>query len=584
LSQAVRYTEPAIVMVNEMADANVAGSERLDGDAGGSVLRGWLRAEGFGDLTRSRPVIGVCSSWSELNPCNAGLRDLAAAVKRGVIQAGGLPLEFPTISIGENFVSPTSMLLRNLMSMDVEEMVRRSPIDGVVLLGGCDKTIPAMLMGAASAGKPAVVVAAGPRLESRFRGEPLVTDDYWRLAAQRRAGEIDDREWDQLETCFNISVGTCNVMGTASTMAIATEAMGMSLPGSAVIPAPDGRRSQAAERSGIQAVLAVRNDLTPSQVMTQAALDNGMRAVLAVSGSANALIHLAAIAARLDLDMSPARVKQLAETTPTLTAVRPAGPTLLSAFHEAGGVPTLLRGLGDLMDLDAVTVTGLTWRDLLADAAQPDGTVIRTARQPIHAQSEIRVLHGNLAPRGAIVRTSTATPALLKHAGPAVVFDGVDDMYARINDPALNIAADSVLILRGIGPQGAPGMPEANGIPIPDALYRSGVRDMLRVTDARVSGTHPGTMVLHVTPEAAVGGPLGAVRDGDTVSLDALAGALTVHIDDAELARRSTRPPTTSSGQATRGYEALYVDHVLQADEGCDFDFLRGGEFGRVAR
>ncbi|MEU8803260.1 dihydroxy-acid dehydratase [Spirillospora sp. NPDC048819] len=549
-------------------------STRLDGGAGGMVLRSWLHAEGFGASASARPVIGICTSWSELNPCNAGLRDVGAAVKRGVLRAGGLPLEFPTISLGENFLTPTAMLLRNLMAMDVEEMTARSPVDGVVLLGGCDKTLPAQLMGVASAGKPALVVPAGPRLESRFRGRPLVTDDYWDLAAQRVAGRLPAAEWACLETCLNISPGTCNVMGTATTMAVVAEALGMSLPGAALIPAVDGRRFQLAEATGAVAVAAVEAGLTPEKIMTRGALGNALRAVLAVGGSTNAVIHLTAVAGRLGLRLGLDDVAELAMTTPQLAAIRPSGPHLLSDFAEAGGVPALLRALEPLLDTGATTVTGESLAKVIAAAPEPDGAVIHPVDAPLRPDGGLTVLRGSLAPRGALIKNSAAEPRLWRHTGPALVFDGRADMQARIHDRNLPVTPDTVLVLRGAGPRGGPGMPEAGGIPVPSKLFEVGVTDMVRVSDARMSGTQGGAVVLHVTPEAAVGGPLALVRDGDLVRLDVRAGTLDLLVDAAELDRRGTcwQAPAPA---ARRGYEALYTRHVLQADEGCDFDFLR---------
>jgi len=550
-------------------------SERFDGAGPGMVLRTWLHAEGFGSSAASaRPVIGICTGHSELNPCDAGQREVAEAVRRGVLLAGGLPLEFPTISIGENFVRPTSMLLRNLMAMDVEEMVARSPIDGVVLLGGCDKTLPAQLMGAASAGKPALVVPSGPRLESTFRGAPLVTDDFWTLAAQRSAGQLSDREWSCLETCLNVSVGTCNVLGTASTMATAAEALGMALPGAALIPAADGRRRQIAEETGRAAVAATRAGITPAQVMTAGAVDNALRVVFALAGSTNAVIHLEAIAGRLGHRLGIDHVARLAASTPVLAAVRPSGPRLLSELQDAGGVPALLKVLEPLLDTGVQHVLGRSLKETLAEVPGPTGDVIRPLDNPIRADGGLTALRGSLAPRGAVIKSSAADEGLWRHTGPAVVFEGPADLAARIHDPDLPVTPDSVLVLRGAGPRGGPGMPEAGGIPIPAMLFRDGVRDMVRISDARMSGTQAGTVVLHITPESAVGGPLGLVRDGDPISLDIAAGRLDLLVEEPELARRRaawTPPPPT----ARRGYEAMYVRHVLQADEGCDFDFLR---------
>jgi len=553
-------------------------SRRMDGP-GGMVLRSWLRAQGFGELSHSRPVIGICSSWSQLNPCNAGLRAVGAAVARGVVAAGGLPLVFPTISLGENFLTPTSMLLRNLMSMDVEEMIARSPIDGVVLLGGCDKTIPALLMGAASAGKPAVVVAAGPRAESRWEGRPLVTDDFWEIAAQRRAGQVTEAQWRKLETCFNTTVGTCNVIGTATTMALVAEALGVSLPRSALIPAPDGRRLQSSEAAGMVAVAATKAALTPAKIITAEAIDNALRVVLGVAGSTNAVLHLAALAGRLGLTFDLEHVAELARTTPLVTSVRPTGPNLLSELEESGGTPAVLRALAPLINRNCLTVTGQTMAEVIEDAPQPDGTIVRSMEDPIATAGGLRVLHGSLAPGGAVVKIAGGDPALRRHSGPAIVFDGASDLQARVHDPNLGATPNSILVMRGAGPVGGPGMPEAGGIPIPEPLFRLGIRDMVRISDARMSGTQAGTVILHVAPESAVGGPLALVRDGDIITVDTESGTLDLQVDTDVLAERrravvAAQKKIQQPGKR-RGYESLYIEHVLQADAGCDFDFLR---------
>jgi dihydroxy-acid dehydratase len=571
-----RYVDHLIAVPTRGAYLVPAGSARLDGPDGGMVLRSWLHAEGFGDIARTgRPVIGICSTWSELNPCNAGLREVADAVSRGVAEAGGLPLQFPTISLGENFLTPSAMLLRNLMAMDAEEMISRSPIDGVVLLGGCDKTIPALLMGAASAGKPAVVVPAGPRTESTFRRKPLVTDDYWQLAAERAAGLLPEADWACLETCLNVSVGTCNVMGTAATMALAAEALGMAMPGTAFIPAVDARRLQDAVRAGEVAMSATRRGLSPTRIMTAAAFDNALRTVLAAAGSTNALLHLTAIAGRLGISITPERINELARTTPLVADVRPAGRHLLSALWTAGGVPAIQRALGPLLDHDALTVTGDTVASVISQAPAPDGAVIRTRENPVAQDGGLRMLRGSLAPSGAVIKTAGADPRLLAHTGRAIVFESAADLKARVHDPALGATADSVLVLRNAGPVGGPGMPEAGGIPVPAPLFAAGVTDILRISDARMSGTQSGAVVLHAAPEAAVGGPLALVRDGDLIRVDVQSGSIDLLVDEGELDRRQASwvPPAPSAG---RGYESLYVRHVLQADQGCDFDFLRG--------
>ena len=552
-----------------------------DGDAlAGDELypmlrRAWLRGAGWSAAeVRRRPVIGVCNSWSELNPCNANLRELAEHVKRGVVAAGGLPLEFPTISLNENFVAPTTMYLRNLMALDVEETIRASPIDGVVLLAGCDKTVPAQLMGAASANKPAVMLTAGHRDVSRWRGGPLTIDDVWELRDERRAGRLTDEEWAQLEGCVNVSGGTCNVMGTAVTMAAVGEALGMALPGAAGLAAGDARRRSIAVATGAAAVARARAGRTPDQILTAGALDNAARVLLAVSGSTNAVIHLLALAGRLGIAFPLARFAALSATTPVLADVRPAGPYFLEDFGVAGGVSTVMRELGDLLDLDARSATDAPWRDELCGARAATGDAIRPRTDPVATEGGIAVLSGNLAPRGAIFKRAAGAPRLWRHAGPAVVFDDLADLDARIADPDLPVTPDSVLVLRHAGPIGGPGMPEAGNLPIPPKLVRAGVTDMVRISDARMSGTARGAVALHVAPEAAIGGPIALVRTGDEIALDAIEGRLDLLVDEAELTRRRAewRP---RSEEPARGYARLYHQHVLQADEGCDFDFLR---------
>ncbi len=559
-------------------DLPVGTSARLDAtDVHGLAARAFLRSEGLSaEAVRSRPIVGIANSWSELNPCNAGLRDLATAVKRGVVAAGGLPLEFPTISLAEPFVAPTTMLLRNLMSIDVEEMIRANPIDAVVLLGGCDKTTPAQLMGAASAGKPAIQLGAGYRATSSFEGQPLVIDQLWELGDRRRAGDLDDDAWLELEGCLNITAGHCNVMGTASTMAVISEVLGMALPGSAAIPAAHAQRVAAAEATGRRAVELARTGTTPADHITPAALDNAVRAVLCLGGSTNAVIHLEAIAGRLGLRIGLDRWAELSRATPVLGDLRPSGPHLLEELYAAGGVPALLHELDALgmLDTSARAGSGETWAEVLARTAAPSNRSIRPHREPVAEEGGIAILRGSLAPRGAVFKRAAATPELWRHTGPAVVFEGVDDLHARIDDPALGITAAHVLVLRHAGPKGAPGMPEAGHLPIPVHLLRQGVRDMVRLSDARMSGTASGAVALHVAPEAAEGGPLALVRDGDLIALDAIEGRLDLLVDEAELARRRSLWVAPSGGPR-RGWGWLHHRHVLQADEGCDFDFLR---------
>ncbi|HSE93818.1 MAG TPA: IlvD/Edd family dehydratase [Methylomirabilota bacterium] len=547
-------------------------------DLDGFAHRSWLKAEGFSDLVfDGRPVIGVANSWSELTNCNAHLRQVADAVKRGVWSAGGLPLEFPTISLGEVLMKPTAMLFRNLMAMDVEECIRAYPLDAVVLLSGCDKTTPAMLMGAASADVPAIMVTGGPMLRGRWRAEELGSGtDLWRLWAERRAGRLSDEELCEAESCMSRSAGHCMVMGTASTMASMAEALGMTLPGNAAIPAPDSRRLALAEMSGRRAVeMAQAGGPRPSEVLTTRAFDNAIRADMAIGGSTNAIIHLVAIAGRAGVPLPLRRFDELSKTTPLLANLRPSGKHLMEDFFDAGGLPVVLRRLLPLLHGDALTVNGRTLADNVRDAHCWNDDVIRPLATPLAAEGGTVVLTGNLCPDGAVLKQSAASPHLFSHRGRAVVFEDHDDLHRRIDDERVPVDETSVLVLKHVGPRGAPGMPEWGAAPIPERLLRRGVNDMVRISDARMSGTSYGTVVLHVAPESAVGGPLALVRDGDEIELNVPARTLTLRVADEELARRRaawrSRPP-----RFERGYGRLFLDHVLQANEGCDFDFLRG--------
>jgi dihydroxy-acid dehydratase len=553
---------------------NWFGRQDLDGFA----HRSWLKSEGFSDhVFDGRPVVGIANSWSELTTCNAHLRQLADAVKRGVWSAGGFPLEFPTISLGEVLMKPTTMLFRNLMAMDVEECIRAYPLDSVVLLSGCDKTTPAMLMGAASADVPALMVTGGPMLRGNWRQEELGSGtDLWRLWGERRAGRLSDEELCEAESCMSRSAGHCMVMGTASTMASMAEALGMTLPGNAAIPAPDARRLAMAELAGRRAVeLAAAGGPTPGALLTARAFDNAIRTLMAVGGSTNAVIHLMALAGRVGVPLTLARFDELSRTTPFLLNVRPSGKYLMEDFFYAGGLPVVLKELLPLLHGDALAVNGRTLADNVRDAKCWNEDVIRPLGVPLAAEGGLAILHGNLCPGGAVIKVSAASPELLTHRGRAVVFEDHADLHRRIDDPSVAIDARSVLVLKHVGPRGAPGMPEWGAAPVPARLLRQGVKDMVRISDARMSGTSYGTVVLHVAPESAVGGPLALVRDGDEIVLDVPKRTLTLAVDDAELARRraawTPRPP-----HFTRGYGRLFLEHVLQADEGCDFDFLRG--------
>jgi dihydroxy-acid dehydratase len=547
-------------------------------DLDGFVHRSWLKAEGFSDhVFDGRPVIGIGNSWSELTNCNAHLRQLADAVKRGVWSAGGFPLEFPTISLGEILMKPTTMLFRNLMAMDVEECIRAYPLDAVVLLSGCDKTTPAMLMGAASADVPAIIVTGGPMLRGRWRTEDLGSGtDNWRLWAERRAGRLSDEEWAEAESCMSRSSGHCMVMGTASTMASMAEALGMTLPGNAAIPAPDSRRGALAELAGRRAVeMATAGGPRPSQILTPDAFDNAIRADMAIGGSTNAIIHLVAIAGRTGHALPLTRFDELSRTTPLLANVRPSGKHLMEDFFYAGGLPVVLKELLPLLHGRALTVNGRSLEANVRDAVCYDPDVIRPLAMPLAKEGGTVVLTGNLCPGGAVLKQSAASAHLLTHRGRAVVFEDHADIHRRIDDPAVPIDETSVLVLKNVGPRGAPGMPEWGAAPIPARLLRQGVKDMVRISDARMSGTSYGTVVLHVAPESAVGGPLALVRDGDEIELDVPRRTLKLLVSEEELARRRAAW-TPRAPHYERGYGRLFLEHVLQANEGCDFDFLRG--------
>ena len=544
-------------------------------------LYGWLRqaafrAEGFGQPGyEGRPIIGICNSWSELTHCNAHLRQLAEAVKRGVWQAGGFPLEFPVMSLGEYNMRPTTMLYRNLMSMDVEESITANPLDGVVLLGGCDKTTPALLMGAASADVPAILVTGGPQLKGNWRGEELGScTDCRRYHQELRAERITEEDWAELQSCIVRSPGHCMVMGTASTMAAIGEALGMALPGNAAIPAVDSRRQQLSEAAGRQIVRLVEQGLRPSDILTPAAFDNAIRTLHAVGGSTNAIVHLAAIAGRVGIDLPLSRFDELSRTTPFILNLKPSGEFLMEDFYYAGGVPALLNALSPLLDLEARTVTGASLGTSIAGAQSYNPALIRSLDEPLDAEGGLAVLNGSLAPDGAIIKPTAASPELLRHRGRAVVFEDHDDMDRRIDDPDLDIRPDDVLVMRNAGPLGGPGMPEWGFLPLPKKLLQQGVRDMVRISDARMSGTAFGTVVVHATPESAAGGPLAAVRSGDMIELNVPERRLDLLVEPDEIARRLAAKAQPSAPYR-RGYGWLFAQHILQADKGCDFDFLR---------
>jgi dihydroxy-acid dehydratase len=538
--------------------------------------RAWMRAEGFTpDVFQNRPVIGICNSWSEFNNCNAHLKTVAEAVKRGVWRAGGFPLEFPTISLGEMLMKPTAMMFRNLMAMDVEESICANPIDGVVLLGGCDKTTPAQLMGAASAGLPAILVCGGPMLSGQWRDRKLgAGTDGRKLFQLFRTGKLTEEEWCEIEGGIARSAGHCTVMGTASTMAAITEAMGMSLPGSAVIPAPDSRHLAMAEMSGRRIVEMVEEDLRPAKIMTKDALENAIAVDMAIGGSTNAVVHLLAIAGRVGVDLKLDDFDQISRRTPCIVNVKPSGEFLMEEFFEAGGVPAVMNEILPLLHGGAVAANGKTVRENVEGAKCWNRSVIRSASEPLSQGGGTVILRGNLAPRGAVIKQTAASPHLLHHRGPAYVFESREQMLAQIESPDLPVTRNSVLVMKSCGPKGAPGFPEWGQIPMPRVLLDQEVDDVVRVSDARMSGTSFGTVVLHVAPESAAGGPLAAVRTGDEVELDTAARTLTLHVTDGEIEQR-LKSLTEAPPRYERGYGWLFIQHVTQADEGCDFDFLR---------
>ena len=524
-----------------------------------------------------KPVIAVVNTWSDMNPCHMHFRQRAEEVKRGVWQAGGFPVELPCMSLGENLVKPTTMLYRNLLSMEVEELLRAHPVDGAVLMGGCDKTTPALVMAATSMNIPALFLPAGPMLRGNWRGEKLGSgSDVWKYWDERRAGTIDETAWEEIEDGIARSAGTCMTMGTASTMTGAVEALGLALPGGSSIPAPDSSHARLATASGRRIVEMVWEDLKPSDILTPQAFENATRMVLAMGGSTNATIHIVAMARRAGVDLPLERFDELAGQVPLVANVRPAGTYLMEDFYYAGGIRALMGRLGDVFDCAALTVTGRTLAENIAGAEVHDDDVIRTRNNPVSSEPALAVLKGSLAPDGAVIKPSAADPKYLQHTGPAVVFRDYNDMAARIDTDALDVTPDSVLVLQNSGPEGGPGMPEWGMLPIPKKLLKAGVRDMVRLSDARMSGTSYGTCVLHVSPESFVGGPLGLVRDGDAIALDVAARRLDLLVDEGEMERRRAawQKPERHYG---RGYGAMFQAHIQQAHLGCDFDFLAEG-------
>ncbi|MCU0126661.1 dihydroxy-acid dehydratase [Pseudomonas vlassakiae] len=549
-------------------------------DKNGFMYRSWMKNQGIPDHEfQGKPIIGICNTWSELTPCNAHFRKIAEHVKKGVLEAGGFPVEFPVFSSGESNLRPTAMLTRNLASMDVEEAIRGNPVDAVVLLTGCDKTTPALLMGAASCDVPAIVVTGGPMLNGKHKGRDIGAGTIvWQMHEAYKAGQIDLNEFLSAEAGMSRSAGTCNTMGTASTMACMAEALGTSLPHNAAIPAVDSRRYVLAHLSGMRIVEMVNEDLRLSKILTREAFENAIRVNAAIGGSTNAVIHLKAIAGRIGVDLQLEDWTRVGRGTPTLVDLQPSGRFLMEEFYYAGGLPAVIRRLGEhnlLPHPSALTANGKSLWHNCQSAPLYDEAVIRQIDKPLVADGGICILRGNLAPKGAVLKPSAATPELMRHRGRAVVFENFEDYKARINDPALEVDASSVLVMKHCGPKGYPGMAEVGNMGLPAKLLAQGVTDMVRISDARMSGTAYGTVVLHVAPEAAAGGPLAAVREGDWIELDCHEGRLHLDISEAELAGRLADlqvPQPLISG----GYAKLYIDHVMQADEGCDFDFLVG--------
>jgi len=571
-------------------DGNGNGKYRSAGWFGGKnmhgfVHRSWMKNQGFAaENFDGRPVIGICNSMSEVTPCNAHLGQVAEAVKRGVWKAGGFPLVFPTMSLGEPVMRPTTMLFRNLMAMDVEESIRANPFDGVILLCGCDKTTPAQIMGAASVDLPAIVVTGGPMLNGKFQGRDIGSGtDVWRFTDDLRAGRMTLEDFLDAESCMARSAGHCMTMGTASTMASMAEALGLQLPTGAAIPAVDSRRYALAEFAGARIVEMVHEDLRMSKILTRDAFENAIKVNAAIGGSTNFVIHLLAIAGRLGVQLRLDDFDELIRDVPFLVNLQPSGEYLMEDFYYAGGLPVVMKELGDMLHGDAMTVSGKSAAENVANAKNHNEAVIRPRADPIDVGAGTAILRGNLCPDGAVIKISAATPALMQHKGRAVVFEDIDDLYARLDSPDLDIDETCVMVLKQAGPKGYPGMPELGNLPLPKKLLEKGIDDMVRISDARMSGTCYGTVVLHIAPESATGGPLALVKDGDMIELDVANRRLHLDVSEAEMKRRAAEF-TPRTAPADRGYTKLYVDHVLQADEGVDFDFLRGASGSAVPR
>jgi L-arabonate dehydrase len=553
-------------------------------DKDGFIYRAWMKNQGIPpDMFDGRPVIGICNTWSELTPCNGHFRELAEAVKKGVLEAGGFPVEFPVMSLGETLIKPTAMLYRNLVSMDVEESIRANPVDGVVLLCGCDKTTPSLVMGACSVNIPTLVISGGPMLKGHWKGKDIGTSDIWRFDAAHKLGQITTEEFMESEACMARTQGHCAVMGTASTMAVMVEALGLSLPNNASIPAADARRKVFSQLSGRRIVDMVKENLTMSKILTRKAFENAIMINAAMGGSTNFVIHLLAIAGRIGVDLNIEDFDKYSQGIPLLANIQPSGENYMEDLYYSGGLPAVIKEMKDIIHNDAITVNGKMMGDNCAAAEVYDRNIISTMQEPFKPESGILVVKGNLAPDGAVMKPSAATPALLKHSGKAVVFENIEDYHARIDDDSLDIDATCIMVLKNVGPKGYPGMAEVGNMTLPKKLLEQGVTDMVRISDGRMSGTGFGTTVLHVSPEAAVGGPLALVKNGDIISLDAHNRTLQLEVTDEELAVRKAAWKQTETMQ-TRGYVHLYQTHVEQAHLGADMDFLKGGSGSKVSR
>jgi L-arabonate dehydrase len=575
-----------------MADDNGKKGRRSQAWYGGTTKdttlhRSWMLNQGTPpDNFDGRPIIGICNTWSEFTPCNGHLRDLAEHVRRGVLEAGGVPFEFPVMSLGENNMRPTAMLFRNLASMDVEETIRANPMDGVVLLCGCDKTTPSLVMGAASCDLPTIVVSGGPMLNGKHRGAEIGSGTaVWKMSEGVRSGQLTLEDFFAAEQSMSRSPGSCMTMGTASTMANMMEALGLSLPQNGATPAVDARRRLIARYSGRRIVEMVRDNICMSDIVTRASFENAIRVNAAIGGSTNAILHLIAIAGRLEVPLSSEDWDEFGRDVPTIVNLQPSGQYLMEDFYYAGGLPVVLRYLLErgMLQGEAATVSGDSMAKQVAEAENFNSDVIRTAGTPLAESGGIAVLRGNLAPLGAVIKPSAATPSLMTHSGPAVVFEDIEDYKARIDDPDLDVTAESILVLKNCGPRGYPGMAEVGNMGLPAKLLRQGVTDMVRISDARMSGTAFGTVVLHAAPEAAAGGPIGLIESGDIITLDVAARQLHLHVSEEELTGRRTRALPTPQ-RPMRGYQGLYVHHVLQADQGADFDFLVGKRGAEIPR